>query len=103
MTKTQTIELLQQQLPGFYSVEQVINMINDIEDSSEPTGILTDDQIIELADQIASEIVNQGTDIVSDYDLSLNYKEIELDNIDLNESDIASLAKDAIKDFLNNQ
>ncbi len=31
MNKQQTIELLQQQLPGFYSVEQVIKLINDID------------------------------------------------------------------------
>jgi len=35
MTKQQTVELLKQQLPGFYSVEQVIKMIDDIEDNSQ--------------------------------------------------------------------
>ena len=63
MTKQQTIETLQKQLPGFYSVEQVIKMINDIEDS-ESTGILTEQQIIDLADQIASGIVDDGMDLV---------------------------------------
>jgi len=34
MTKNQTIDLLKNQLPGFYSVEQVINLIEKIEDGS---------------------------------------------------------------------
>ncbi len=66
MTKQQTIETLQKQLPGFYSVEQVIKMINDIEDS-ESTGTLTDEQINDLADQIASGIVDDSMDLVYSY------------------------------------
>ena len=31
MNKNQTIELLEKQLPGFYSVDQVIKIIQDIE------------------------------------------------------------------------
>ena len=34
MNKQQTIETLQKQLPSFYSLEQVINIINGIEDNS---------------------------------------------------------------------
>jgi hypothetical protein len=99
MTKQQTIETLQKQLPGFYSVEQVIKMINDIEDS-ESTGTLTDEQINDLADQIASGIVDDSMDLVYSYDLTMNYREVELDSLELNESDIAGLAKDAIRNFL---
>jgi hypothetical protein len=42
MTKNQTIDLLKSQLPGFYSVEQVINLIEKIEDDSS-RKITTDD------------------------------------------------------------
>jgi hypothetical protein len=42
MTKNQTIDLLKNQLPGFYSVEQVINLIEKIEDGSS-RKITTDD------------------------------------------------------------
>lgn len=96
MTKQQTIETLQKQLPGFYSVEQVIKMINDIEDS-ESTGTFTDDQINELADQIADEIQDAGTDIIYEYDLSMSYREVELDSISFNNGDIVSIVKRAIE------
>lgn len=35
MTKQQTVELLQKQLPGFYSVEQVIEIINGIQEPAQ--------------------------------------------------------------------
>ena len=57
MNKQQTIELLKQQLPGFYSVEQVIKLINDIDvdETSQPSAplSLTDEQL---------EMVAGGTD-----------------------------------------
>ena len=98
MTKQQTIELLQQQLPGFYSVEQVINVINGIEDFKPIT--LTEDQINELASQIAEEIADEGLDLIDDYDLSMNYKEVELDGVDYNNRAMVNAATRAIGGYL---
>ena len=100
MTKQQTIELLGQQLPGFYSVEQVIKMINDIEDSGEFE--LSDDMVRTLSEDIAESLSNEGTDIVDDYELTMNYKEVELDSIDLNESKIKAAVKDALESYIAN-
>jgi hypothetical protein len=102
MTKQQTIELLGQQLPGFYSVEQVIKMISDIEDSDSSTFKFDSDQIKQLSRDIADALENEGTDIVDDYALSMNYKEVELDSIDLNVSKIQSAVEDAIEQFVDN-
>lgn len=98
MTKQQTIELLQQQLPGFYSVEQVINIINGIEDYKPTT--LTDDQINELASQIADEIADEGLDLIDDYDLSMSYREVELDSVDYNNRAMVNAATRAIGGYL---
>lgn len=98
MTKQQTIELLQQQLPGFYSVEQVINVINGIEDFKPIT--LTEDQINELASQIADEIADEGLDLIDDYDLSMSYREVELDSVDYNNRAMANAATRAIGGYL---
>jgi hypothetical protein len=102
MTKQQTIELLGQQLPGFYSVEQVIKLISDIEDSDSRTFKFDSDQIKQLSRDIADALENEGTDIVDDYSLSMNYKEVELDSIDLNVSKITSAVEDAIEQFVDN-
>jgi len=98
MTKQQTIEILQQQLPGFYSVEQVINVINGIEDFKPIT--LTEDQINELASQVAEEIADEGLNLIDDYDLSMSYKEVELDGVDYNDRAMVNAAKRAIGGYL---
>jgi hypothetical protein len=99
MTKQETIDLLGKQLPGFYSVEQVIKLINDIEDSG--SFEITDEMVNSLSSNISEALENEGTDIVDDYTLSMNYgKEVELDSIDLNESKIRAAVKDAIEEYI---
>jgi hypothetical protein len=100
MTKQQTIELLGKQLPGFYSVEQVIKIINDIEDSGEFE--ISDDMVSSLSSDIAEALSSEGTDIVDDYELSINYKEVELDSIDFSTSRIKVAVKDAIESYIAN-
>ena len=100
MTKQQTIELLGKQLPGFYSVEQVIKLINDIEDSD--SFELSDDMVSTLSSDIAEALENEGMDIVDDYELSMNYKEVELDRFDFNMSRIKAAVKDAIETYIDN-
>ena len=100
MTKQQTIDLLGQQLPGFYSVEQVIKMINDIEDSG--SFEITDEMVDTLSSDIAEALENEGTDIVDDYELTMNYREVELDSINLNEGKIKAAVRDAIEVYIDN-
>ena len=100
MTKQETIELLGKQLPGFYSVEQVIKMINDIEESG--SFELSDEMVSILSDDIAETLQSEGTDIVDDYELSMNYREVELDSIDFSVSRIKSAVKDAIETYIDN-
>jgi hypothetical protein len=47
MNKQQTIETLQKQLPSFYSLEQVISIINGIEDNN-----TLNDDLIQLENRI---------------------------------------------------
>jgi len=100
MTKQETIELLGKQLPGFYSVEQVIKMINDIEESG--SFEITDEMVNTLSDDIAESLQSEGTDIVDDYELSMSYREVELDSIDLNEGKIKAAVRDAIENYIDN-
>ena len=99
MTKQQTVELLQKQLPGFYSVEQVINIINGIEDG----GSLDEEKVDELKDLICTKVraalerMNSG-DIV-DFDsaeLELNGNEVSVYDISVNEDSIVDEVNDAV-------
>ena len=101
MTKQATVELLKQQLPGFYSAEQVIKMINDIEDSSET---LNEDQLESIADTIYDEVRDalgkMYTNDIIDTDsaeFSLYDKTIELDSVDIDKDSIADTVIEGVK------
>jgi len=100
MTKQETIDLLGKQLPGFYSVEQVIKMITDIEESG--SFEISDEMVKTLSEDISEALSSEGTDIVDDYELSINYREVELDSIDLNEGKIKAAVRDALENYIDN-
>ena len=100
MTKSQTVELLQKQLPGFYSVEQVIEMINKIEDG----GSFDADQLEELIDKITDKVETalnrmDSSDFVqldtAEFELCGN--EISVTEIDVDTSNIIDEVSDAVR------
>lgn len=103
MTKQMTVELLQKQLPGFYSVEQVIEMINNIEDG----GSLDEEKLQVLIDKITDKVESKLDRMYSedfvDLDsaqLELNGNEITVTEIEVNTSNIIDEVSDAISDAL---
>ena len=107
MNKNQTIELLEKQLPGFYSVDQVIKIIQDIE-GGEGNSFINIDQLVELIQaHIRDQISNMESDNACDFssaEFILSGNEIQLDCVDLEARNIASEAvcglEDAIEGFL---
>jgi hypothetical protein len=100
MTKQQTLDTLKSQLPGFYSAEQVIALIEGIEESATVSLGFTDEQRGELVDTIADEIAGLGMDAVSDYDLSMNYKEVEIDDIDFDTHSIKNVIENVLDNWI---
>jgi hypothetical protein len=107
MTKKQTVELLQQQLPGFYSVEQVINLINDIEEGGVTA---TEDQVEDLINKIEEAIERRlcrmDSDDLVDRDsaeFELYGNEISLSSVEANSGTIseecAAAARNVLTDF----
>jgi hypothetical protein len=100
MTKQQTLDTLKTQLPGFFSVDQVIEIISKIE---EPKSFsFNEEQINELVSNIVNEVTDLGIDAIDDYDLSMNYKEVELDSIDFDDHSITRAVNDAIDTWIEN-
>ncbi len=109
MTKQQTVELLKQQLPGFYSVEQVINIINGIEDDSQAEAY-NENQLEDIADAIYDEVRNalgkMYTGDIIDTDtaeFSLYDKTIELDSVDIDKNSIADTIIEEVKKVMWNK
>jgi len=101
-----TIEQAKQQLTeGFSSIltrEDVLHLLDCLEVNGDKFEI-TDEMVNTLSSDIAEALENEGTDIVDDYALSMNYgKEVELDSIDLNESKIKAAVRDAIEVYIDN-
>lgn len=93
MTKQQMIDTLKNQLPGFYSAEQVIEMINKIE---EPSGF-SQDKLDDFIDDIVDEIKDGGLDVIRDYDLEMSYREVELTSIELDGDYVSQAVKSSFK------
>ena len=99
MTKQKTVELLQQQLPGFYSVQQVIELVNNIEDG----GSFDEEKVDELKDLISTKVRSalerlNSSDWV-DFDsaeLELNGNEVSVYDISVNEDSIIDEVNDAV-------
>jgi len=108
MNKNETIELLQKQLPGFYSVGQVIELIKGIEGGTNEFNIKA---LIEVIDNhIRDQMGGMSSDDAFDFntaEFSLNGNEIQLECVHLEASQIADEAtnglEDVIEDFLKQQ
>ena len=53
-------------------------------------------QVDDWANDIADGICNTGTDLVSDYELEMSYREVELSDISLDFDHIKRIVKDVI-------
>ena len=98
MTKSQTVDLLRNQMPGFYSVEQVINLIEKIEEEQAKPK-LSVEQLREITDNIMDEIEREANNdniiCMSDVEFELNYdRRIEVTDVPIN--------FDAIRDCIEN-
>ena len=107
MNKNETIELLEKQLPGFYSVDQVIELIKGIEAEEGKAPFNIDSLVEVIQEHINKQIGGMDSDNACDFssaEFSLSYNTIELDGVDLECRNISSEAVDGlehvIEDFL---
>jgi len=85
MTKQATIDLLKTQMPSFYSLEQVIELISKIEDEK-PTQTMSRDmakKIIKVAQEAVESSIRDTDWTDFSYDLELNGNEILLTDLDI--------------------
>ena len=105
MTKNQTIDLLRNQLPGFYSVEQVINLIEKIEEEKvQSAPKLTVDQLRDVTSNIMHAIRREadcdGIVCLDDVEFELDYnKRIEVTDVPINFDAIRDCIEEGLTEF----
>ena len=93
--------------PSLFTKDDVVKVIRDLElelqnaikEEPTPTTKITEEQIKEIAEQAAASIVSEGMDLVDDYDLSMSYREVELDSLTLDEDRVTNAIKQAITEW----
>ena len=100
ITIEQATKQISEGFSSIYSKDDVLHLLSVLETSDSFT--ITDEMVKDLSSDIAESLENEGTDIVDDYTLSMNYKEVELDSIDLNVSKIQSAVQDALETYIDN-
>jgi hypothetical protein len=99
ITIEEAVKQISEGFSSIYSKDDVLHLLSVLETSSGQFEI-TDEMVRELSSNIAEALENEGTDIVDDYELSMNCKEVELDSIDLNEGRIRAAVKDALEAYI---
>jgi hypothetical protein len=62
--------------------------------------ILIDKNLLdEIVDQISSEIIDQGTGIIDDYELEMNSNEVTLEGVDFNIRTVESLIGEVLERY----
>jgi hypothetical protein len=96
MTKKQLLEKLNSSEElvkiAYVPVSEVINWVNELDEAD--TEVFSN-----LIKEIASEIADQGLDLIEDYDLEMSYREVELSSVTLDEDRIERAIKTAIDNF----
>ena len=77
MTKQETIELLQKQLPSFYSVDQVIELIKGIEDENN-TYTISSNKFELLSDTIKERVSRAVRDLPKEEVVDIYSAEFEV-------------------------
>ena len=100
MNKQQTIETLQKQLPSFYSLEQVINIINSIEDNS---NTLSND-LIQAVIKSTRRVLDNNSNELADHDsaeFEIGYNnKIELSCIDVDVDRILDIFEEELDRYV---
>jgi hypothetical protein len=100
MTKKQTLELLEKQMPSFYSLDQVIELIKGIEVGS---VIDVNDLYKEIKVHLEENIDQMDSEEAIDFssaEFSLNYNEVSLDDVKIDSREITSRACYGLTDLI---
>jgi len=83
--------------------EKFLELASQLFDQTNPKTegrILVDKNLLdEIVDQISSEIIDQGTAIIDDYELEMNSNEVTLEGVDFNIRTVESLVGEVLERY----
>jgi hypothetical protein len=83
--------------------EKFLELASQLFDQTNPKTegrILIDKNLLdEIVDQISSEIIDQGTGIIDDYELEMNSNEVTLEGVDFNIRTVESLVGEVLERY----
>lgn len=81
-----------------------VEAINDAGDTVSNTSTLSDEQVKALALSITDAICSHSDvhSLINDYDLSMNYREVEIDSISFDDGNIEDAVKEGINEWIDN-
>jgi len=100
MTKAQTLAALGNQLDSFYSLEQVIKIVESIEENSYLTSDQIEKVLKEFENTLDYEASNNRLVEFDTAEFELNGNEITLENVDVDISSIVNHAREAFEQLL---
>ncbi len=106
----QAVHIVDSSFPSLYTKCDVIKVLRDLETtlkdfiSNEEETIkslpsITKEAIREIAENAASSISSEAFDLINSYDLTMSYREVELDQLSLDESGVADEIERAITNW----
>jgi hypothetical protein len=99
MTKQQLLDKLQSSDElvkiAYVPVSEVIKWVNELN-----SGGITRETIDDIVEALQNEFSSWGTDIISDYELEMNYREVELTSIEFDDNKIKNVVGVILENYL---
>jgi hypothetical protein len=109
----QAVHIVDSSISSLFTKPDVIRILRNLEDAlkeytsekeliADDSKVLTTEQIDSLIEIVTLEVKDMGEEIIYDYDLSMNYKEVEIDSVDLHYDNIKETVEKSIQDWFKN-
>jgi hypothetical protein len=102
MTKQQLLDKLQSSDElvkiAYVPVSEVIKWVSELNG-----GGITKEIIDDVVEALQNEFSNWGTDVLSDYELEMNYREVELTSVEFDDNKIKRLVEGVLGNYLEDE
>jgi len=102
MTKQQLLDKLQSSDElvkiAYVPVSEVIKWVNELNGRG-----ITKEIIDDAVEALQNEFHSEGTDMISDYELEMNYREVELSSIEFDDNKIKRVVELVLENYLDKE